>query len=129
MTPAEPVYIYAVEMRVPMRLLVLSVALTTLAIASCTSREPTTNTPPAKSGSQIDKPSAPEPKPQQPCLNLNIATAEELIKLPGVGDVIANRIIAYRERHGRLRRPEEIIIIEGFSERKYRAIAALVCVE
>jgi len=60
---------------------------------------------------------------------LNIATTEELIKLPGVGDVIAKRIIDYRERHGRLRRPEEIIIVEGFSERKYRAIAELVCVE
>jgi competence protein ComEA len=60
---------------------------------------------------------------------LNIATAEELIRLPGIGEVIAKRIIDYRERHGRFRRPEEIIIIEGFSERKYRAIAGMVCVE
>ena len=112
-----------------MRLLVLSVALTALSIASCRSRETNTNPPPAISGSQVDKPSAPEPRLQQPCLNLNIATTEELIKLPGVGDVIAKRIIDYRERHGRLRRPEEIIIVEGFSERKYRAIAELVCVE
>ena len=112
-----------------MKLLVLCVALTTLAIASCRTREPPTNTPAAISGSQIEKPSGAEPRPQQPCLNLNIATAEELIKLPGVGDVIAKRIIDYRERHGRLRRPEEIIIVEGLSERKYRAIAALVCVE
>ena len=112
-----------------MRLLVLSVALTALSIASCSSRELTTNSPPAISGSQVAKPSAPEPRLQQPCLNLNIATTEELIKLPGVGDVIAKRIIDYRERHGRLRRPEEIIIVEGFSERKYRAIAELVCVE
>jgi competence protein ComEA len=112
-----------------MRLLVLFVALTTLVFESCTSRETATTSRAAISGSHVEKASGTEPKPQQPCLNLNIATADELIKLPGVGEVMAKRIIDYRERHGPLRRPEEIIIIEGFSERKYRAIAALVCVD
>lgn len=112
-----------------MRLLVLSVALITLAIESCKPRETTTDSPAAISASQVDNASGTESRPQQPCLNLNIATAEELINLPGVGEVIAKRIIDYREGHGRLRRPEEIIIIEGFSERKYRAIADLVCVD
>lgn len=67
-------------------------------------------------------------KPARPTVNLNTATAQELIQLPGIGEVMAKRIIDYRERHGRFRRPEEIIIIEGFSERRYRAIADLVCV-
>lgn len=65
----------------------------------------------------------------QPCVNLNAADARELMSLPGIGEVIAKRVINYRERNGRFRRPEEIIIIEGFSERKYRAIAELICVE
>lgn len=65
----------------------------------------------------------------QPCVNLNRATADELKSLPGIGEVIAKRIIDYRERNGRFRRPEEIIIIQGFSEKKYRAIADLICVE
>jgi competence ComEA-like helix-hairpin-helix protein len=67
--------------------------------------------------------------PAQPCLDLNKATAEELTRLPGVGEVIARRIVDYRKQHGPLRRPQEIIIVEGFGERKYRAIAELVCVE
>jgi len=62
-------------------------------------------------------------------MNLNIATADELTRLPGVGEVIAERIISYRERHGRFRRPEEIIIIEGFSEKRYRPITGMICVE
>jgi competence ComEA-like helix-hairpin-helix protein len=65
----------------------------------------------------------------QPCVNLNQATADELKTLPGVGEITAKRIIDYRQRNGRFRRPEEIIIIQGFSEKKYRAIADLICVE
>jgi competence protein ComEA len=58
---------------------------------------------------------------------LNAATAEQLMALPGVGEALARRIIAYREKRGRFRRPEELIIIDGFGERKYRQLAALVC--
>jgi len=65
----------------------------------------------------------------QPCVNLNQAMADELKTLPGVGEITAKRIIDYRQRNGRFRRPEEIIIIQGFSEKKYRAIADLICVE
>jgi len=63
------------------------------------------------------------------CVNLNTATAEQLKELPGIGEVMSRRIIEYRERNGPLGRPEEVIIIEGFSERKYRAIAHLICVQ
>ena len=63
------------------------------------------------------------------CIDLNKATAEELTRLPGVGEVIARRIVDYRAQHGPLRRAQEIIIVEGFSERKFRAIAEFVCVE
>lgn len=118
-----------VEMRSRMRLLVLSILFISFVGASCRSRETNTNSSTTIMTSQAGKESGSERSPHQPCLNLNAATAEELIKLPGVGEVMAKRIVDYRERRGRLRRPEEIIIIEGFSDRKYRAIAALVCVD
>ena len=79
------------------------------------------------------KESADQPREQkpslQPCVNLNTATADELAGLPGIGPAFAKQIIEHRERNGPFRRPQEVIIIRGFSERKYRAIAGLVCVE
>lgn len=65
----------------------------------------------------------------QPCVNLNTASAEALKALPEIGEVLAARIIEYRERHGRFRRPQDIIIIEGLTEKKYRLIADRLCVE
>jgi competence protein ComEA len=111
-----------------MKLFILSLAI--LAIASCKSSQSATNSDSvALSPNRANEKTLAETKPNEPCLNLNLATARELIKLPGIGEVMAKRIIDYRERHGRFRRPEEIIIIEGFSERKYRTIARMVCIE
>ncbi len=85
--------------------------------------------PPVSTATHAGSDSSLPSESHESCLNLNTAAAGELIRLPGVGEVIAKRIVDYRDRHGRFRRPEEIIIIEGFSEQKYRAIAELVCVE
>ena len=63
------------------------------------------------------------------CVNLNKASAEELNSLPGIGEGMTQKIIAYRNQHGGFRRTQELIIIEGFSEKKYRAIAELICVD
>jgi competence protein ComEA len=91
-----------------------------LALASCAERE----------GASAVAAAAPASVAQaQPCINLNTATAQELMRLPGIGEVMSRRIIEYRERNGLFRRPEEIIILEGFSEKKYRAIAEMICVE
>lgn len=110
-----------------MKLFIISLAL--VAIASCKSAETANNGNAIALSTSGATATAPQTAPHDPCLNLNTASAEELIGLPGIGEVMAKKIIDYRERHGRFRRTEEIIIIEGFSERKYRAIAGMICVE
>jgi competence protein ComEA len=55
-------------------------------------------------------------------LNLNTATVKELEALPGVGPVLAKRIVEFRQKKGGFRRVEELLAIPGISERKWKAI-------
>ena len=62
-------------------------------------------------------------------LNINLATVRELETLPGIGKVTAERIVAHRERYGPFRRPEHLMMVEGISDRKFRALRELITIE
>jgi competence ComEA-like helix-hairpin-helix protein len=62
-------------------------------------------------------------------IKINTASAQELEQLPGVGKVIAERIVAYREQYGRFRRPEELLMVNGISDKKFREIREMIVVE
>jgi comEA protein len=62
-------------------------------------------------------------------ININSASAQELEQLPGVGKVIAERIVAYREQNGRFRRREDLMMVSGISEKKYEEIRSMIVVE
>jgi competence ComEA-like helix-hairpin-helix protein len=61
-----------------------------------------------------------------PRVNINTATAEELEKLPGIGRGLAARVIAYRERFGRFRRVEHLIMVRGIGERRFRRLRPFI---
>lgn len=46
-------------------------------------------------------------------LNLNSASASELDQLPGIGPVLAGRIVEYRDRHGPFRSANELDNVTG----------------
>jgi competence protein ComEA len=50
-------------------------------------------------------------------VNVNTASLEELDTLPGIGPVIGERIIAYRDEHGPFKTVEELTEVEGISDR------------
>ena len=62
-------------------------------------------------------------------LDLNRATAQELTTLPGIGEVLAQRIVDYREAHGPFRSVDELIAVEGIGEGKLEKLRELVTVE
>jgi len=61
-------------------------------------------------------------------INVNTATADELEALPGVGDVMAARIIAYREQNGPFRSLDDLIHVQGISDRTIDGFRELVTI-
>ena len=62
-------------------------------------------------------------------VNLNTASNAELERLPGVGPMLAERIITYRKENGSFRRAEHLMMVRGISDRKFRELQSLVTVE
>lgn len=61
-------------------------------------------------------------------ININTASAEELTSLPGIGDVLAGRIVSYREQYGSFLSTEELMDVTGISEKTYERIQEYVTV-
>ncbi len=55
-------------------------------------------------------------------VNLNSAGAAELIRVPGIGPVMAGRILAYRRESGRFRSVDELIRVRGVGPRTLEKI-------
>ena len=62
-------------------------------------------------------------------VNINVASASELEKLPGVGKVIAERIVAHRTEYGPFRRAEHLMMVRGISDRKFRDMRPMIVIE
>ncbi|HEX9959428.1 MAG TPA: helix-hairpin-helix domain-containing protein [Pyrinomonadaceae bacterium] len=69
------------------------------------------------------------PEIPENALNLNAATAEQLEKLPRIGDELARKIIEHREKHGKFRRAEHLILVKGMSDKKFREMRNFVKAE
>ena len=50
-------------------------------------------------------------------VNVNTATKEELMTLPGVGDVTAQKIIDYREKNGDFQKIEDLTKVDRIGEK------------
>ena len=59
-------------------------------------------------------------------VNLNLASKEELMTLPGVGASKAESILRYREEHGRFQKIEDIMEISGIKEGLFEQIKDLI---
>jgi competence protein ComEA len=62
-------------------------------------------------------------------ININTAGKEDLIKLPGVGDAMAEKIIYYRETHNGFRKIEDIKKIKGIGKKKFEKLKPYITIE
>ena len=59
-------------------------------------------------------------------IDLNRATISELVQLPGVGEVIAKRIVDFREEHGPFKRVDDLMKVKGIGEKSLDKIRPYV---
>lgn len=59
-------------------------------------------------------------------VDLNAATAEQLDQLPGVGPVLAQRIVDYRTQHGGFRSVDQLQDVDGIGARRFADLKPMV---
>lgn len=78
---------------------------------------------PGGGGQSPDNSGAPDAR-----LNINTATARELEELPGIGEVLASRIVEFRTTNGPFRSVDELTSVDGISHRMAEELRPLVTV-
>ncbi len=71
---------------------------------------------------------SPSPYDSQGLLDINLATAADLMTLPGIGQTRADAIITYREEHGSFANKEDIMLVTGIKDAMYEKIEDYITV-
>jgi competence protein ComEA len=62
-------------------------------------------------------------------INVNAASVQQLQSLPRIGEVTAQRIVAYREEHGAFKTVDELTQVKGIGAKTLEKLRNLVSVE
>ena len=62
-------------------------------------------------------------------ININQASQSELESLPGIGQVIAERIIEYREKNGPFKSKEELKEVKGIGDKTFADLEDEITIE
>lgn len=62
-------------------------------------------------------------------ININNATIEELILLPGIGEKTAKNIVSFREQNGRFSIIDDITKVPGIGSKKFKKLRSYIIIE
>jgi competence protein ComEA len=80
--------------------------------------------PKAKLGDDSSAPARGGKKAVSGKLNLNTATVDQLLLLPGVGPSKAERVVAWRGKHGPFKRVQDLRKVKGFGYKTLKKLEA-----
>lgn len=81
---------------------------------------------PVRDGEQIRVPVADDRDPGGGIMSVSSASVEELTALPGLGPVLAQRIVQHRDANGPFSALEDLLSVPGIGESKLAALRDLV---
>jgi len=61
-------------------------------------------------------------------IDLNSATKDDLMGIDGIGEVLASRIVEYRDAHGAFKSVSELMNVEGIGDAKLEALLQVLYV-
>jgi len=61
-------------------------------------------------------------------ININTAGADELKKLPRIGEKMAQRIIEFRQKNGKFKRTEDIMKVKGIGEKTFKGFEKMITI-
>lgn len=103
-----------------------------LLVGRTTNRNPVTVQVPAAMQTEPGPQEEPSDKlivPRTPYpIDINRADKDTFMELPGIGEVLAGRIVAYRNRYGNFKAVEELLNVEGLGKQKLDEIWNLITI-
>ena len=111
-------------MRVVTTVAIIAIALFCCALLAGTPETGTSAPPAAPSKATAKAANAPAGK-----ININNAGVHELDALPGIGAVVAQRIVSYRQEHGRFQKAEDLMAVKGIGEKLFAKIRPHISTE